>query len=47
MDVRFAVAKISKWAAGESGDTVEMIERPHGGLSQRKGGKVNQQSGGA
>lgn len=33
MDVRFAVAKISKWAAGESGDTVEMIERPHGGLS--------------
>jgi serine phosphatase RsbU (regulator of sigma subunit) len=33
MEVRFAVAKISKWATRESGDTVEMIERPHGGLS--------------
>jgi serine phosphatase RsbU (regulator of sigma subunit) len=33
MEVRFAVAKISKYATGESGDTVEMIERPHGGLS--------------
>ncbi len=33
MEVRFAVAKISKWATSESGDTVEMIERPHGGLS--------------
>jgi serine phosphatase RsbU (regulator of sigma subunit) len=33
MEVRFAVAKISKYASGESGDTVEMIERPHGGLS--------------
>lgn len=33
MEVRFAVAKISKWATSESGDTVEMIERPHGGIS--------------
>ena len=33
MEVQFAVAKISKWAARESGDTLEMIERPHGGLS--------------
>ena len=33
MEVRFAVAKISKWAARESGDSVEMIERPLGGLS--------------
>jgi serine phosphatase RsbU (regulator of sigma subunit) len=28
-----AVAKVSKWAQRESGDTLEMIERPHGGLS--------------
>jgi serine phosphatase RsbU (regulator of sigma subunit) len=33
MEVCFAVAKISKYATRESGDTVEMIERPHGGLS--------------
>jgi hypothetical protein len=33
MEVRFAVAKIGKYAAGESGDTLEMTERPHGGLS--------------
>jgi len=33
MEVIFAVAKISKWASSESGDTLEMIERPHGGLS--------------
>lgn len=33
MEVRFAVAKISKYATSESGDTLEMIERPHGGLS--------------
>ncbi|MFW6068121.1 MAG: PP2C family protein-serine/threonine phosphatase [Chloroflexota bacterium] len=33
MEVRFAAAKISKWATSESGDTLEMIERPHGGLS--------------
>lgn len=33
MEIRFAVAKISKYATQESGDTLEMVERPHGGLS--------------
>lgn len=33
MEVHFAVAKINKYATNESGDTLEMIERPHGGLS--------------
>lgn len=33
MNVHFAVAKISKYAVSESGDTLEMIERPHGGIS--------------
>jgi serine phosphatase RsbU (regulator of sigma subunit) len=33
MEVQFAVAKVSKWASRESGDTLEMIERPHGGIS--------------
>jgi hypothetical protein len=33
MELQFAVAKISKYATSESGDTLEMIERPHGGLS--------------
>lgn len=33
LEVRFAVAKVSKYASSESGDTLEMIERPHGGLS--------------
>lgn len=33
MEVKFAVAKIGKYATRESGDTVELIERPHGGLS--------------
>ncbi len=33
MEVHVAVAKVAKYATGESGDTVEMIERPHGGLS--------------
>lgn len=33
MEVLFAVAKISKYASSESGDTLEMIERPHGGIS--------------
>ncbi|MCA9961924.1 MAG: SpoIIE family protein phosphatase [Chloroflexota bacterium] len=32
-DIHFAVAKISKYATSESGDTLEMIERPHGGIS--------------
>lgn len=33
MEFQFAVAKISKYASSESGDTLEMIERPHGGFS--------------
>lgn len=33
MEVQFAVSKVTKWATSESGDTLEMIERPHGGLS--------------
>jgi serine phosphatase RsbU (regulator of sigma subunit) len=28
-----AAAKVPKYASGESGDTIEMVERPHGGLS--------------
>jgi serine phosphatase RsbU (regulator of sigma subunit) len=33
MEVQIAVAKITKWASRESGDTLETIERPTGGLS--------------
>jgi hypothetical protein len=33
MELQFAAAKTSKYATSESGDTLEMIERPHGGLS--------------
>ncbi|MCX7682414.1 MAG: serine/threonine-protein phosphatase [Anaerolineae bacterium] len=33
MELEVAVAKVSKWASSESGDTLEMIERPHGGFS--------------
>ncbi len=33
MEIQVAVAKVAKYATGESGDTVEMIERPQGGLS--------------
>lgn len=33
MHLDVAVAKISKYATPESGDTIEMIERPGGGLS--------------
>jgi len=33
MDIQFAAAKVNKWATSESGDTLEMIERPHGGMS--------------
>lgn len=33
LEVQIAVAKVSKYAVLESGDTVEVIERPHGGLS--------------
>lgn len=33
MEVEVAVAKVAKWATSESGDTMEMVERPRGGLS--------------
>lgn len=33
IEAQLAVAKVNKYAAEESGDTVEVIERPHGGLS--------------
>lgn len=33
MQLQVAVAKVSKYAESESGDTFEMIERPQGGLS--------------
>lgn len=33
MEVKIAVAKINKYAITESGDTIEAVERPNGGLS--------------
>lgn len=33
MHLSVAVSKIDKWAERQGGDTLEMIERPHGGLS--------------
>jgi len=33
LELQVAVAKVGKYAVSESGDTVETIERPHGGLS--------------
>jgi serine phosphatase RsbU (regulator of sigma subunit) len=33
MEVQVAVAKINKYAVAESGDSLEVVERPHGGLS--------------
>ena len=33
MEVQIAVSKIKKYATSDSGDTVEVIERPNGGLS--------------
>jgi serine phosphatase RsbU (regulator of sigma subunit) len=33
MEVQIAVAKIGKYAVSESGDTLEVVERPTGGLS--------------
>ena len=33
LELHVAVAKVGKYAVSESGDTVEVIERPHGGLS--------------
>lgn len=33
MEVQIAVAKVNKYAVSESGDTLEVIERPGGGIS--------------
>lgn len=33
MEINIAVAKINKYASSESGDTLEVVERPNGGLS--------------
>ncbi|MGB7875179.1 MAG: PP2C family protein-serine/threonine phosphatase [Anaerolineales bacterium] len=33
MEVQIAVSKINKYASTESGDTLEVVERPNGGLS--------------
>lgn len=33
MEVQIAVAKVNKYAVSESGDTVEVVERPNGGVS--------------
>lgn len=33
MEIQIGVAKINKYASSESGDTLEVIERPSGGLS--------------
>ena len=33
MEVQIAVAKVNKYASSQSGDTLEVIERPNGGLS--------------
>ena len=33
LEAQIAVAKVGKYASSESGDTVEMIERPQGGIS--------------
>src|SRR5215510_5461043 len=33
MEVQIAVAKVNKYATSESGDTLEVVERPSGGLS--------------
>ena len=33
MQIQVGAAKVGKYAVSESGDTLEMVERPHGGLS--------------
>lgn len=33
MEIRIGVAKVQKYATSESGDTLEIVERPNGGLS--------------
>ena len=33
MEIKISVSKINKYASPESGDTVEVVERPNGGMS--------------
>jgi serine phosphatase RsbU (regulator of sigma subunit) len=33
LTIQLAVDKVNKYASSESGDTVELVERPHGGVS--------------
>ena len=33
MELQIGVAKIKKYASSESGDSIEVVERPHGGVS--------------
>src|SRR5512140_1896238 len=33
MEIQFAAAKVNKYATSESGDTLEVVERPTGGVS--------------
>lgn len=33
MEIQVGIAKVGKYAAGDSGDSVEVVERPNGGLS--------------
>ncbi len=33
MEIQIGIAKINKYASSESGDTLEVVERPNGGLS--------------
>lgn len=33
IETQIGVAKVNKYASAESGDTVEIVERPHGGVS--------------
>jgi hypothetical protein len=45
MELRFAVAKVNNAFLAKSGDTVEIIERPNGGLSAvMADGRINKQS---
>ena len=54
MEIHAAVAKINKYATSESGDTLEIVERPNGGISivladgqtSGKGAKINFHHGG-
>src|SRR5450759_5780067 len=33
MEIQIGIAKINKYASSESGDTLEVVERPNGGVS--------------